>query len=160
MVDKVYKKNLPALRNALEELRENFSNLSSRTDWIKLRIEPLLKHLRSLEQLLESEEFSREFSHLTKGVELFHSDLSILEQMLEGWKRFFSLRKNFLGEKTKEIEQHSGLSVSSLTQQVEPSFLVCVRYGAVAGTRTASGESSDFGNSHLKMVGPVGFEPI
>jgi len=40
MVDNVYKKDLPALKNALEKLREDFSNLSPKTDWTRLRIEP------------------------------------------------------------------------------------------------------------------------
>lgn len=81
MVDRVYKADLPRLRKALEKLREEFSDLgSSKTNWTKLRIEPLLKHLDSLEQLLHSEEFSREFSRLRKGVEMFHSDLVYLRE--------------------------------------------------------------------------------
>ena len=101
MVDKVYKKELPALRNALEELRENFSSLSSKTDWTKLRIEPLLKHLRSLEWLLESGEFSREFSRLTKGVELFHSDLEYFRTNVRGLEKVLQSEKQFLGRKNK-----------------------------------------------------------
>jgi len=101
MVDRVYKKDLPALRNALEELRESFSNLSSQTDWIKLRIEPLLRHLRSLEQLLESEEFSGEFSRLTKGVELFHSDLVYFRTNVRGLEKVLQSEKKFLGRKNK-----------------------------------------------------------
>jgi predicted RNase H-like nuclease (RuvC/YqgF family) len=101
MVDKVYKKDLPALRNALEELRESFSNLSSKTDWTKLRIEPLLKHLRSLEQLLESGEFSREFSRLTKGVELFHSDLVYFRTNVRGLEKVLQSEKKLLGRKNK-----------------------------------------------------------
>jgi molecular chaperone GrpE (heat shock protein) len=94
MVDKVYKKQLPRLRNDLEKLRESFSNLgSSRTNWTKLRIEPLLKHLDSLEQLLNSEEFSRESSRLKKGVRLFHSDLVYLRENIKG------LEKVLLSEK-------------------------------------------------------------
>ena len=93
MVDKVYKNDLPALRNALEELRESFSNLNSKTDWTKLRIEPLLKHLRSLEQLLESGEFSREFSRLTKGVELFHSDLVYFRTNVRGLEKLLQSEK-------------------------------------------------------------------
>lgn len=84
MVDRVYKTDLPRLRKALEELRQNFSGLSpSKTDWVKLRIDPLLKHLDSLEQLLNSKEFSAEFSHLRKGVALFHSDLVYLRKNVE-----------------------------------------------------------------------------
>ena len=75
MVDRVYKAELPRLRKTLEKLRNDFSNLgSTKTDWTRLRIEPLLKHLEALEQLLHSQEFSREFSRLRKGVVLFHSD--------------------------------------------------------------------------------------
>lgn len=96
MVDKVYKKDLRVLRNALEELRESFSNLNSRTDWTKLRIEPLLKHLRSLEQLLESGEFSRESSRLTKGVELFHSDLVYFRTNVEGLEKVLQSEKKIL----------------------------------------------------------------
>ena len=101
MVDRVYKKDLPALRNALEELRKNFSNFSSNTDWTKLRIEPLLKHLRSLEQLLESGEFSREFSRLTKGVELFHSDLEYFRTNVKGLEKVLQSEKKFLGRKNQ-----------------------------------------------------------
>jgi len=75
MVDSVYKKRLPELRNTLEKLREDFADLGSKTNWTKLRIDPLLRHLLSLEKLLDSPEFSEEFSHLPKGVEMFHSDL-------------------------------------------------------------------------------------
>ena len=75
MVDRVYKASLPALRKDLEKLREDFSHLGSRTDWAKLRIEPLLEHVGSLERLRGSREFSQESSRLRRGVEMFHSDL-------------------------------------------------------------------------------------
>jgi predicted nucleic acid-binding Zn-ribbon protein len=94
MVDRVYKADLPRLRNSLEKLRDEFSNLDTKTDWTKLRIEPLLKHTESLEQLLYSPEFSKEFSRLRKGVGMFHSDLvylreniKILENMLQSEKK-------------------------------------------------------------------------
>jgi hypothetical protein len=97
MVDRVYKAELPRLRNALEKLRENFSDLdSSTTDWTKLRIEPLLKHLDSLEQLLHSEEFSGEFSRLRKGVRLFHSDLVYLRENVKGLEKVLQSEKKSL----------------------------------------------------------------
>jgi molecular chaperone GrpE (heat shock protein) len=97
MVDRVYKKELPRLRNDLEKLREDFSRLgSSKTNWTKLRIEPLLRHLDSLEQLLHSEEFSRESSHLTKGVELFHSDLVYLRGNVKGLEKLLQSEKRSL----------------------------------------------------------------
>jgi hypothetical protein len=58
IVDRVYKHELPAERKAIEKLREDSSNLGSKTNWTKLRIEPLPKHLEELEQLLASGESS------------------------------------------------------------------------------------------------------
>ncbi len=94
MVDRLYKADLSRLRKALEKLGEEFSNLnSSKTDWTRLRIEPLLKHLDSLEKLLHSEEFSREFSHLRKGVRLFHSDLVYLRENVKGLEELLRSEK-------------------------------------------------------------------
>jgi hypothetical protein len=93
MVDRVYRNGLPALRNALEKLREDFANLGSKTDWTKLRIEPLLKHLESLEELLGSGDFSRESSRLKKGVELFHSDLVYFRTNVKGLKKILQSEK-------------------------------------------------------------------
>ena len=94
MVDKVYKADLPRLRKALEELREEFSNLgSSDTNWTKLRIEPLLKHLDALERLLYSEEFSGESSRLRKGVVMFHSDLVYLRENVKALEKVLQSEK-------------------------------------------------------------------
>ncbi len=94
MVDKVYKEDLPRLRKALEKLAEEFSNLdSSKTDWRKLRVEPLLRHLDSLEELVRSEEFSGEFSRLRKGVRLFHSDLVYLRENVRGLEELLRSEK-------------------------------------------------------------------
>jgi molecular chaperone GrpE (heat shock protein) len=93
MVDSVYKAGLPRLRKDLEKLREDFAVLGSKTDWTRLRIEPLLKHLDSLEQLLNSGEFSPEFSRLRKGVELFHSDLVYLRENVKGLEKVLQSEK-------------------------------------------------------------------
>ena len=102
MVDRAYKRGLPRLRNALEELRTDFASLGSRTDWTKLRIEPLLKHLESLEQSLESGEFSRESSRLTKGVVLFHSDLVYFRTNVKGLKGILQSEKKLQGRKEQQ----------------------------------------------------------
>ncbi len=94
MVDRVYKADLPRLRKALEELREGFSDLgTSKTDWVKLRVDPLLKHLDSLKGLLRSREFSSESSRLRKGVELFHSDLVYLRANVKGLEKLLQSEK-------------------------------------------------------------------
>lgn len=99
MVDRVYKKQIPALRKALQKLREDFSNLGSKTNWTKLRIEPLLRHVESLELLLGSREFSREFSRLTKGVELFWSDLEYFRRNVKGLEKVLQSEKRISGAK-------------------------------------------------------------
>jgi len=94
MVDRAYKEELPRLRGTLEKLREDFSSLGSKkTDWTRLRIEPLLKHVEALEQLSHSREFSREFSRLTKGVELFHSDLVYFRINVKGLQKLLESEK-------------------------------------------------------------------
>ncbi len=88
MVDRVYQADLPRLRKALEELREAFSELdASRTDWVKLRIDPLLRHAESLERLLHSRQFSLESTRLRRGVEFFHSDLVYLRANVKGLQK-------------------------------------------------------------------------
>jgi hypothetical protein len=102
VVDKVYKKELLELRKALEKLRDSFSDLKSKTDWNRLRIDPLLKHLGSLEQLLGSEEFSLEFSRLTKGVKLFHSDLVYFKTNVIGLQEVLESEKKSMGRRKKK----------------------------------------------------------
>ena len=64
-----------------------------KTDWTRLRIEPLLKHLEALEQLLHSGEFSGEFSRLREGVVLFHSDLVYLRTNVKELRRLLQSKK-------------------------------------------------------------------
>jgi hypothetical protein len=85
-VDRVYKDGIPSARKALEKLKQKFSGFDSRTDWTKLRIDPLLDHTRSLERLLRSPKFSRETSRLTRGVVMFHSDLVYLQENVKALK--------------------------------------------------------------------------
>jgi hypothetical protein len=87
MVDRVYKADLPTVRQALEKLRDNFSKVESKTDWTKLRIEPLLRHVEALERLSRSAEFSKEFSRLRKGVEVFHADLVYFRTNVKGLEK-------------------------------------------------------------------------
>jgi hypothetical protein len=94
MVDRVYKAELPALMKTLEKLREDFAGLGSKTVWTELRIEPLMKHLESLERLLGSKQFSQESSRLTKGVALFHSDLVYFRTNVKELKKILEAEKS------------------------------------------------------------------
>jgi len=101
MVDRAYKSDLPRFRRSLEELSEEFSKVDSKTDWTKLRIDPLLEYLGSLEQLLQSEEFSAESSRLTKGVMLFHSDLVYFRQNVKGLEEILQSEKSLKDRTSK-----------------------------------------------------------
>lgn len=80
MVDRAYKGALPAFRTALKELQLGFSKVRPKTDWNRLRVVPLLKHVDSLEAVLKSRRFAREISRLSRGVPMFHSDLVYLRE--------------------------------------------------------------------------------
>lgn len=93
MVDRVYKRDIPAKRKALERLRVEFSHLDTRTDWTRLRVDPVLAHARTLERLLRSPRFSGEASRLRQGVVLFHSDLVYLRENVRGLERILKAER-------------------------------------------------------------------
>jgi hypothetical protein len=74
-MDRSYKEDIPKTVRAFEKLKKEFSGIVSATDWMKLRIEPLLEHAKSLERLLRSPKFARETERLRRGVAMFRSDL-------------------------------------------------------------------------------------
>ncbi len=87
VVDRVYKSGIPQLRVALEDLERRFTGLGPGPNWTAVRVRPLLRHAKELERLLRSQTFSREFSRLSKGVELFHSVLVYLRTNVRGLTR-------------------------------------------------------------------------
>ena len=93
MVDRVYKAGIRQLRKDLEELRREFAKLRLNTDWVRLRVDPVLEHARELERRLLSKKFSGEFSRLTKGVALFHSDLVYLRTNVKELTRLLETEK-------------------------------------------------------------------
>jgi hypothetical protein len=97
VVDRVYKADIPEKRKALEMLKAEFSKLHSRTNWTKLRVEPLLRHVKQLEQQLKSQGSTR----LTTGVRMFHSDLVYLRENVRGLKEVLQSEKESLRRKPK-----------------------------------------------------------
>ena len=85
-MDRVYKGAIPSFRAELEELKREFSHLRSRTDWNRLRVEPLIRHVASLERILASERFEAELARLRRGMGMFHSDLVYLRTNLSALK--------------------------------------------------------------------------
>jgi len=77
-MDRSYKEDIPKARRALEDLKEGFADVATTTDWARLRVEPLLDHVKHLERLLRSPKFARESARLRTGVAMFRSDLVYL----------------------------------------------------------------------------------
>jgi hypothetical protein len=77
-MDKVYKKDIPSLIATLEDLHERFMRCDSKSNWRKLRIQPLLRHAKQLERVMQAPEFMHERERLTTGVAMFRSDLVYL----------------------------------------------------------------------------------
>ena len=92
-MDRSYKEDIPSTRRALEELKKEFSGVASTTDWTKLRIEPLLDHVKFLERLLRSPKFARETARLRRGVVMFHSDLVYLRENVKALKEILEVER-------------------------------------------------------------------
>jgi hypothetical protein len=92
-IDRSYKEDIPKTKRALEELKKEFSGVASTTDWTKLRIEPLLHHVKSLERLLRSPKFARETARLRRGVVMFHSDLVYLRENVKALKEILDAER-------------------------------------------------------------------
>jgi len=90
-MDRSYKEDIPKAKRDLEELKKVFSGVASTTNWTKLRIEPLLDHVKSLERLIRSPKFARETARLRRGVVMFHSDLVYLRQNVKALKEILKI---------------------------------------------------------------------
>jgi hypothetical protein len=93
VVDRAYLESLPEFRTTLRRLRSEFSRLDTRTDWVGLRVDPLLRHVRSLEAVLRSPRFSKESARLRRGVSMFHSDLVYLRHNLRELEALLAVEK-------------------------------------------------------------------
>ena len=92
-MDRSYKEDIPKTKCALEKLKKEFSSVASATDWTKLRIEPLLDHVKSLERLLRSPKFAQETARLRRGVGMFHSDLVYLRENVKALKEILKVER-------------------------------------------------------------------
>ena len=92
-MDRSYKEDIPKAKRALEELKQEFSDVASTTDWTMLRIKPLFDHVKSLERLLRSPKFARETARLRRGVVMFHSDLVYLRENVKALKEILEVEK-------------------------------------------------------------------
>jgi len=93
MVDRVYIRQIPALRKDLERLKADFSKFGPKSNWAERRVKPLLSHVRQLESQLKSAKSTR----LSKGVRMYHSDLVYLRENVRALEQILaSERKSFM----------------------------------------------------------------
>jgi hypothetical protein len=92
-MDRSYKEDIPKTKRALEKLKKELSGVALTTDWARLRIEPLLDHVKSLERLLRSPKFARETARLRRGVVMFHSDLVYLRENVKALKQILDVER-------------------------------------------------------------------
>lgn len=92
-MDRVYKEDVPAAIEALEQLRAELTELTPRTDWIGLRIEPLLAHARALVRVMRSPRHARATTRLTRGVVMFRSDLIYLRDNVRALRAIVAAEK-------------------------------------------------------------------
>ena len=92
-MDKAYKSDIPRHKKTLVALKREFSQVDSATDWVGLRIEPLLEHVTALEGRLRSRKYAREIARLRRGVAMFHADLVYLRANIAALKAILAEEK-------------------------------------------------------------------
>lgn len=92
-MDKVYKASIPRHKETLADLKREFARIRPATDWVRLRVQPLLKHATTLERLLRSPKFSSESTRLRKGVVMFHADLVYLRANIKALNELLAAEK-------------------------------------------------------------------
>jgi hypothetical protein len=80
MVDRVYRSDLPRLRKVLLNMKKEFSHMDSSTDWVRLRVDPLLAHIEQLRSMVRIWDSSR----VSGGVPMLHSDLVYFRRNVKG----------------------------------------------------------------------------
>ncbi len=111
-MDKAYQEDIPKYRHALEALRVEFAATATETNWRKLRLEPLLRHVRSLERILESPKYARETARLRRGVSMFHADLVYLRANIQGLREILKNER----EKAERVAARKRPSRSARSQ--------------------------------------------
>src|ERR1700722_680410 len=92
-VDRSYKQDIPSVIKRLEHMRDQFAAIDSKTDWTRLRIEPLLEHAKSLDRLIHAKQFARETTRLRRGVAMFHADLVYFRDNIRGLNKVLESEK-------------------------------------------------------------------
>ncbi len=97
MVDRVYRTDLPRIRMNLLNMRREFSALDPSTDWVRLRVDPLLAHLDQLRAMIRIWDFSRHRGSVT----LLHADLVYFRNNVRGLQRVLSSERRMSRRKRR-----------------------------------------------------------
>lgn len=79
----IHQADLPRLRKTLLNMRKEFSQFDPSTDWVRLRIDPLLAHIDQLKAMVRIWDSSRQ----SGGVPMLHSDLVYFRENVKGLGR-------------------------------------------------------------------------
>ena len=97
MVDRVYRTNLPSLRKSLLNMRREFSALDTSTDWVRLRVDPLLAHIDQLRAMIGIWDSSRHRG----AVPLLHADLVYFRKNVRGLRRVLAVERRLSPNKRR-----------------------------------------------------------
>lgn len=100
-MDRVYKAGIPRYLKEFESLRAELSGLRTKTDWVRLRVEPLIAHAEALNRLLRSARFAKETGRLRGGVVMFHADLVYLRTHIKVLKEILAKETRRVGRMSK-----------------------------------------------------------
>lgn len=107
-MDQVYKSDLPRYKAMLVELKQALSATGAKTDWARLRIDPLLAHVAQLERLLLSPQFAQETARLRRGVAMFHADLVYLRTNIKALRDLLAVEVRKAGGPARPKRQRRG----------------------------------------------------
>lgn len=105
MVDRVYRSDLPRLRKILLKMRKEFVEIGAPTDWVRIRIDPLLAHLEQLNRMVRIWDSARR----QQGVSMLHSDLVYFRENVIGLERVLAAERKRSGNRrpsTRHTSDH------------------------------------------------------
>ena len=98
MVDRVYRSDLPRLRKELQILRKESLKIEPSTDWVSLRIDPLIAHVDVLRRRIRTWD-----SAGTRGaVPMLHSDLVYFRKNVKSLREVLAAERRFVRARRRQ----------------------------------------------------------
>lgn len=100
MVDRVYRSDLPRLRKELQNLRKEFLKIATSTDWVGLRIDPLIAHVELLRRMVRT----WDAAGTRGGVPMLHSDLVYFRQNVQGLRKVLASERRLAQRRRSHVD--------------------------------------------------------